>query len=114
MATTYSVYFGVEPGVLALVESGVEDFEIPMPQALEYNVVYYWRVDTVVDGETATGNEWYFTSIAYDPPLPTGMSLTDVEGEEGEPTGTPTGENNMITIRKLVAAAHNKLWVEDI
>lgn len=65
-----------------------------------------------------TGDEPYYYDFetydikpepSFDPPLPSGVTLVD-----GVPTGTPTGESNMITIRKLVAAADNKIWYEDI
>ena len=42
-----------------------------------------------------TGDAWSFIVIAFNPPL-------------------PTGENNMFTVRRLVAAAKNTIWIEDI
>lgn len=46
-----------------------------------------------------------------DPPTPTGMSMDE---DTNELTGTPTGENNIITIRKLVGVAGSKVWFESI
>lgn len=52
------------------------------------------------------------------PPLPTGITLnesgTPPDNPPGSQLGTPTGVNNMITVRKLIAAANSRIWVEDI
>lgn len=55
------------------------------------------------------------------PPLPTGVTLSDEDGVPPDiPPGTPvgtesaTGENNIITVRHLLAAANNRIWLEDI
>lgn len=110
MAVTYDVYFGTESGNLDPIAVDTSDMEVTMPYVLDYNTKYYWRVDIVTDGVAATGVEWYFTSIVYDPPLPTGVTLD----EDGEPTGTPNGENAVIQVRRLVCAAHNKIYYEDV
>jgi len=61
------------------------------------------------------GTIWQFNAMLFDPPLPYGITL-DWSGDEptGNPTGTPTGENFMMAIRGLVAAANNRIWYEDI
>lgn len=46
----------------------------------------------------------------FSPPLPSGVTLD----AEGNPTGDPTGENNVITLRRLIVAANNKIFYEDI
>jgi len=78
--------------------------------------VFEWRVDATNAFGTTTGSTWTFTSIALDPPLPSGYSLDFSTNPAGVPTsdGSPAGGNNMLTIRKLVAAAGNKFWYEDI
>ena len=60
-ATSHDVYFGTSspPAFAANVtdpnyESG----------ALQYNTVYYWRIDEVNSGGTTTGDEWSFTTRA--------------------------------------------------
>ncbi len=122
VATSYHLYVGIGElmGAVAIdvpditdlnYDSAVVDFQNGFVWG--YNSVYHWRVDAVNDFGTTEGDEWTFNSIDYDPPLPTGVSLTDVVGEEGEPTGTPTGENNMITVKRLVAAANNTIFFED-
>ncbi len=81
-----------------------------------YNETYYWRVDTYWPStdKTADGDEWWFSSIDFSPPLPTGLTLTGGDGDEGDITGTPSGLNFMTAIRKLVVAANSKIWYEDI
>ena len=111
-ADAYNIYYGTLSGFLTLVAEGVTDLEIVLIAGNfdHYGEVYYWRVDAVNDAGTTQGDEWYFTALIFDPVLPTGTSLD----EDGEPTGDPTGENNMITIKRLVAAAKNAIWYEEI
>jgi len=122
VATSYDLYVGIGElageqsiDVLGLestsYDSAVVDFQ--NGYIWGYNSTYHWRVDAANEFGIAEGDEWTFASISYEPPLPTGITLSDVEGEEGEPTGTPTGENNVITIQRLVVAADNKLFYED-
>ena len=110
MAETYSVYFDSGSG-MELIESGITDTELTIAFGpFEYYTGYSWRVDATNEYGTTTGDTWTFTSIKYDPPLPSGITLND----DGVPTGTPTGENNIVTIRRLVVAANNKIWYEAI
>ena len=116
MAETYDVYFDRADGEgLELIAVDISDLEQAIAFGpFDYNTGYSWRVDAVNEYGTTTGDVWTFTSIKFDPPLPSGVTLTDVPGEEGEPTGTPTGENAVIRVSRLVAAAHNKIWYEDL
>ncbi len=114
MAETYNFYVDVGEG-LVLVESDIVDlFWLVSVGPLLYNKVYSWRVDATNEYGTTEGDEWSFTTLKFGPPLPSGVTLTDVEGETGVEIGTPSGENNIITIRKLVAAAEDKVWFEVI
>ena len=114
MSETYDVYVDTGEGMV-LVALNVSDLFWAIGFGpLLYNLGYSWRVDAVNEFGTTTGDTWTFTSLVFVPPLPPGSELLDEEGEEGEQVGTPTGENNMITIRKLVAVANNRIWVEDI
>ena len=96
---------------MSLVAEGVTELEATLVTGnfTNYGFPQYWRVDAVNDAGITQGDEWYLTTIAFDAIIPTGMSLVD-----GELTGTPTGENNMITVRRLVAAANSKIWYEDL
>jgi len=126
VATSYDLYIGIDelaglhsidvPGLDGTsYDSAVVGFQ--NGYIWGYNCTYHWRVDAANEFGIAEGDEWTFASISYEPPLPTGITLSDDEGEpgggEGTPTGTPTGENNMITVQRLVVAANNKLFYED-
>jgi len=113
---TYNVYFGDTSGDLSLIVKGSESAEFAALILLtavglaDYNTSYYWRVDTVNQFGITAGDEWTFTSISFCPPLPFGMTLDD----EGNPTGNPTGENNVMIIKRLIAAAKNAVYYESI
>lgn len=106
MAETYDIYFG-PTGSLVLISEDQAGLSIEVPYALEYNTEYSWRVDATNEHGTTTGDVWSFTTLVYDPPLPSGITLVN-----GEPTGTPTGVNNMVTLKRLVAVANNKVFYE--
>ena len=76
----------------------------------EYLVSRAWRIDAINDAGTTTGDVWTFAAMAFDPPLPSGVTLD----ENGNPTGDATGENNMMTVRRLIAAAQNKIFYENV
>ncbi|KKK68799.1 hypothetical protein LCGC14_2940420 [marine sediment metagenome] len=107
MANTYNVYFGL-PGNLIQIATEQAGLSIIVPAVLAYNIVYNWRVDTVTETETITGDVWSFTALQYAPPLPTGVTLDG----DGNPTGTPNGLNNMTTLKRIVVAADNKVFYE--
>jgi len=119
--TTYDVYFGTEPDNLILIAEGTESASLSAAYLIAaygngaYDTTYYWRVDAVNEFGVTQGDTWSFTTITFDPPLPLGLSLDSGSGNEGTGvTGTATGENNIITIKRLVAAAANTIWYEDI
>lgn len=114
-ATSYDVYYGEDAGSLSLVSGGQEELSftidgITLGSPFEYLVSRTWRIDPINDVGVTVGDVWTFVCIAFDPPLPTGVTLD----AEGDPTGTPTGESGMLTIRRLVAAAEDKLFYENI
>jgi hypothetical protein len=110
-ADTYEIYFRIQGddwGLVGEAQAGVE-WAISFG-TLNYGTTYEWRVDATNAYGTTTGDTWTFGSIVFDPPLPTGITLD----AEGEPAGTPTGENNMYTIKRLIIAANNKIFYEDV
>ncbi len=69
-----------------------------------YGSAYYWQVqagNTAAD--LADSEVWSFTMLELLPPAP---SLHPV-------SGNLTGENTMLTIKRLIAAANNKIWYEE-
>lgn len=118
-ADTYDVYFGT-PGDLVQIATAQAGLSITVLSVLEYNTVYNWRVDAINDEGTTTGDVWSFTTLRFDPPFPTGITLK-YEGDGGYPgdpgdgplpAGTASGLNNMVTLKKLVVAANNKVFYE--
>lgn len=114
-ATSYDVYYGQNEGGLTLVSEGQTETSFTITgvsygSPFDYITSRTWRIDAVNAAGTTTGDVWTFTTIAFDPPLPTGVTLDG----SGNPTGTPTGVNTMITVRRLVVAANSKIWYEDI
>ena len=107
MAETYDIYFG-PTGDLSLISFDQSGLSVEVPYALDYNIEYSWRVDSTNEFGTTTGDTWSFTSIVFAPPLPSGVTLDG----DGNPTGTPTGVNNMITLKRLVTASNNKIYYE--
>lgn len=70
---------------------------------LDYNTLYYWQVqagNTAAD--LADSEVQSFTTMTFRPPaVPTSG-------------GEPIGINNMLTRKRFIAAANNKIWYEDI
>ncbi len=91
MAITYNVYFG-PTGSMVLVASGLADTEWDIDTGhLASNQEYSWRIDTVNEYGVLYGDVWTFTSMIFLPPVT---------------TGTP--------IQRLVGAAANGIWYEDV
>ena len=114
-ATSYDVYKGTLSGFLELVESGVTDtsYILRSTNWPQYGEAYYWRIDAVNSSGTTTGDEWYFTTLIFKPPTPNNIIWTDPGNDDGY-TGTPTGVNNMITVRRLCGCAKNTFWYESL
>lgn len=114
-ATSYDVYFGLTSGGLIKVSSGQVGTSftitgITYGSLFDYLVSRSWRIDAVNNAGTTAGDVWTFTTIAFAPPLPTG--LTPDPDNPGETLGTPSGENNMITNKRLVVAMDSRLFYE--
>ena len=127
---TYDVYFRAFGEFFEKVGS---DLEVLTCQVSDRNYSYGWLHEWVVIAKNEYGSNydppegfgigyggtvWQFNAMLFEPPLPAGVTL-DYSGDPGdegygEPTGTPTGENNLITVRRLVAAAENKFWYEEL
>ena len=110
MAETYDVYFGT-PGNLVQIATGQSGLSIAVPSVLEYNIVYNWRVDSINEAGITTGDTWSFTALLFAPPFPTGVTL-DYGEDPPAPTGTANGLNSMVTLKRIVVAADNKVFYE--
>ena len=68
--TGYVVYFGTDPtpdGNELIGEQAEASFD---PEGLEYDTIYYWRVDSKNEIGTITGDVWKFRTEAIPPPKP--------------------------------------------
>lgn len=110
MAETYDIYFG-PTGDLQLISFDQEELSLEVPYALDYNIEYSWRVDATNNVGTTTGDVWSFVALKYAPPFPPGVTL-DYGEDPPVPTGTPTGLNGMVTLKRIVVAANNSVFYE--
>jgi len=104
-ADTYNVYYGDTSGDLTLLSEEQTGLSftidgITLGSPFDYSVTRYWRIDAENDAGLTEGDEWSFTSIVFDPPVPTAAG-----------SATP---NIMQIIKRLVVAANSKIWYEDI
>ena len=108
---------GDSQGSQALIttDGGLNDWStvtVEISEDIEEGTYYLFWGSVTADPELDETEVYEITSEPpmLDPPLPSGVTLD----EDGNPTGTPTGENNMITIKRLVVAAKSKIFYEDI
>jgi hypothetical protein len=92
-AATEDVYFGLS-GNMALVDTlnNSETFALTDYLPLPYNTAYQWRIDSVNAEGTTTGDTWSFTTLSLTPPTVANFQI----------------------IKRLVAAAADTFWYEDI
>ena len=116
MPVTYNVYFD---SVLP-VSIGQSALTLAVPDSpLTYGGSYLWRVDSVNEFGTTTGDEWSFGTIGFHAPRTSARYKSD---NSVVPSGTSfdsdtmyfTGENFMGGVVRLVAAAAAAIWYEGI
>ena len=82
--TGYLVYFGTDPTPdrdELIGERAEPSFD---PEGLEYNTIYYWRVDSKNEIGTITGDVWRFRTEPIRPPKP---AKTTIPSPAHEATG---------------------------
>lgn len=92
-----------EDDLLAGLVDATLNSSLQIVGGLEYNSTYYWQVQAAAStgGDLVSSTIYSFTTLVFAPPA---VSL--------DGSGNPTGVNNMITIKRLVVAANNKIWWE--
>jgi hypothetical protein len=139
-ADTYNVYYGTTSGSLSLVSSAQAGTSFTVTGITDgapysYLSTRYWRVDSTNVVGTTTGDEWSFVTIRF---TPVGVNyfypttgryyrlLIQDDGTYGDPPGVGVENTDYVylaagyeanfvsTNRKLVAAAENRIWYEDI
>ncbi len=83
---------------------------------LDYSTTYLWFVRKDLGGGDFVDSEtWSFTTMAYAPPEHSTRERLSYGEDPGGATETvPSGENNMITVQRLIAVARNKFFYEDV
>ncbi len=80
----------------------VTDLDVQIIGGLTYETLYYWQVVPFSEeGDLLGADAWSFTTILFLPPA------VSVDG-----SGNPTGLNNMVTLKRIVAAANDKVFYE--
>ena len=120
---TYEIYFRESGDAWVLVgeaQAGVTwtiDFG-----TLAYGTTYQWRIDATNVYDTTEGATWSFDTIDFDQLR---VSYVLISGGSGagpydDPAGVEgtdwswTGLNNMLTVRRLVVVAYNKVYYENL
>jgi len=87
------VYFGPS-GDMSLVDDNDTDqsFSLASYLPFPYGTTYQWRIDSVNDEGTTTGDVWSFTTMEFIPPE---VSVFQV-------------------VKRLCACAENRFWIEDV
>lgn len=79
---------------------------------LNYNTTYSWFVRKTIDGVDYDSPIWTFTTEDFKPPVYSYRWKVPYGG--GDPVIVPSGENNQITVKRLIAAARNTIFYEDV
>jgi len=122
-ADTYEVYFresGDDWELVGVAQAGVE-WTIEFG-TLAYGTTYEWRIDATNEYGTTTGDTWSFDTITLHRILISYVLITGGSGAGpyDDPPGTEgtdwawTGENTMLTVRRLIVAVDNKIWIESL
>lgn len=115
---SYEVFFGYLSGFTSLVGTTTNLYmELVSGNHRAYGDLCYWKVKSVNNfGKTDSGEFWFTTIIFYPPistwePIPGGNGSGPGVGTEGTDWRW-IGENSMLTVNRLVAAADDKIWYE--
>lgn len=83
---TYNVYFKTDPNFVSPIAEGITETTclLPEPLPLDYETIYYWRVDVFDANEIGGGGTlyegrvWHFTTWAQNPTITTQPESTTV------------------------------------
>ena len=101
-ADTEAVYFGLT-GAMALVQTGAgTTFDLSSYLPLPFATSYQWRIDSINDDGTTTGDVWSFTTTVLAPPNPQAAAAAAGAGSVYQ------------VIKRLCATAKHSFWYEDI
>src|SRR5574343_419040 len=123
-ATGYKVYLSWWGSVSTLTTTGtsitLSDWVPLYADRFSWDETYTWRVDSTNDGgEEVIGDEWSFTTRAFDPPVTSwvklpGMTLGPFDGGVEGIDFYYNGVHFMAAVRRGVAASADSIWYEDM
>lgn len=88
-------------------------FKMFLDVVLDYDTTYSWFVRKDLGGGNSIDSDtWSFTTMTYAPPAHSTRTRPPYGG--GADITVPTGENNIITVQRLIAVANDKFWYEDV
>ena len=117
-ALTFNVYYGDTSGSLTLVASAQDAgavsnlftiWNLDYGSPFDYAVTRYWRIDSTNDVGTTTGDEWSFTTLTFDPPVP---SPPEPDPDDPYPIDYEFDPNFIRTTQRLVCACGHQIWYE--
>ena len=95
-ATSYQVYFGTDPTPDGSELKG-DQAETTFDPELEYNTIYYWRIDSKNEIGTITGAVWWFITEAIPIPKPEKATTPNPDHETTDVRRDTTLEWNAAT-----------------
>ncbi len=90
----------------------IVDYSMWLGYTLQHNTTYRWFVRKSKDGVDYDSPIWTFTTKDFKPPVYSYRWKVPYGG--GDPVIVPSGENNQITVKRLIAAARNTIFYEDV
>jgi hypothetical protein len=120
-ADSYTFRIIEDGGVLPTIIPGLTDLEVVNISDylhLDYDTKYWWRVDSVNEYGTTEGDAWWFRTQGFEFVIPSwellpGRTLGPLTGGVVGVDFRWLGDNNMVTTKRLVAAAYNRIWYEE-
>ena len=78
-ADSYDVYFGTDssPDAGELVSDNQPGTTFNPPGNMDFETIYYWRINEVIGGTPQTGNVWSFTTV-LEPPDPEELGFEEI------------------------------------
>ena len=121
-ATTYDFRIVEDNVLVPTVISGLTETDLDNIGSylkLKHDTKYYWRIDTRNSFGVTEGDSWWFRTMPFQFVIPSwellpGMTLGPLTGGVEGIDFRWIGNNNMVTTKRLVAAADNRIWYEDV
>lgn len=115
--SAYTVYFSFDGGFSFFAQDdrsrySILSYKMFLGVTLDYSTTYYWFVRKDFNDEITDSDVWSFTTIDYQPPALRTRQKIPYGG--GAPITVPTGENNMMSVNRLIVAGDDRIFYEDV